>query len=137
MTPENDVITMAAQQDYEGFYKTEMKLRKSLIYPPFCDIALVGFLGMKEEQVHAAAAKFFLKVTEKIQNEYKDEKVIILGPMTARVSKVSNKYRYRLIIKCKNSKNFRKMMSEVLTDVLAGVSNQVSVYIDINPENII
>lgn len=137
MNPENDVITMAAQQDYENFYKTEMKLRKSLIYPPFCDITLVGFLGLKEEKVHAAAAKFFLKVTEKIQKEYKDEKVIILGPMPARVSKVSNKYRYRLIIKCKNSKNFRKMISEVLTEILAEVSNRVSVYIDINPENII
>ncbi len=138
MNPENDVITMAAQQDYESFYKTEMKLRKSLIYPPFCDIALVGFLGIREEKVHAAAAKFFLLVTEKIQKEYKDEKVIILGPMPARVSKVSNKYRYRLIIKCRNSKNFRKMMSEALSEVLsAGASNQVSVYIDINPENII
>ena len=137
MTPENDVINMAANQDYESFYKTEMKLRKMLIYPPFCDIALVGFLGIKEENVHAAASKFFLKITEKIRKEYKDEKVIILGPMTARVSKVSNKYRYRLIIKCKNSKNFRKMMSEVLTEVLSEVSNRVSVYIDINPENII
>ncbi len=137
MNPENDVITMAAKQDYESFYKTEMKLRKSLIYPPFCDIALVGFLGMKEEKVHATASKFFLKVTEKIRKEYKEEKVIILGPMPARVSKVSNKYRYRLIIKCKNSKNFRKMMSEVLTEILAEVSNHVSVYIDINPENII
>lgn len=137
MNPENDVITMAAQQDYENFYKTEMKLRKSLIYPPFCDIALVGFLGVREEKVHATASKFFLKITEKIRKEYKDEKVIILGPMPARVSKVSNKYRYRLIIKCKNSKNFRKMISEVLTEILAEVSNQVSVYIDINPENII
>lgn len=137
MTPENDVINMAANQDYESFYKTEMKLRKMLIYPPFCDIALVGFLGIREENVHAAASKFFLKITEKIRKEYKDEKVIILGPMTARVSKVSNKYRYRLIIKCKNSKNFRKMMSEVLTEVLSDVSNRVSVYIDINPENII
>ena len=137
MTPENDVINMAANQDYESFYKTEMKLRKMLIYPPFCDIALVGFLGIREENVHAAASKFFLKITEKISKEYKDEKVIILGPMTARVSKVSNKYRYRLIIKCKNSKNFRKMMSEVLTEVLSEVSNRVSVYIDINPENII
>lgn len=137
MNPENDVITMAAQQDYENFYKTEMKLRKSLIYPPFCDIALVGFLGAREEKVHATASKFFLKITEKIRKEYKDEKVIILGPMPARVSKVSNKYRYRLIIKCKNSKNFRKMISEVLTEILAEVSNQVSVYIDINPENII
>lgn len=138
MNPENDVIVLASNQDYEGFYKTEIKMRKMLIYPPFCDIALIGFSGIVFDKVHAAASNFFMILTKKLRDEYKDEKVIILGPMPARVSKVSNKYRYRLIIKCKNSKNFRKLMNEALEEFLSVSSNnQVSVYIDINPENIL
>lgn len=58
--------------------------------------------------------------------------------MTARVSKISNKFRYRLILKCKNTKRFRALMNELLkytgTD---RAYHDVSVYIDINPENII
>ena len=138
MNPENEVINMASNQDYESFYKTEMKIRKALIYPPFCDIALVGFVGYKEEKVHATAVKFFLTFTKKIKEEYVDEKVIILGPMAARVSKVSNKFRFRLIIKCKNSKNFRRLLSEVMNEMSQQSGwDSVSVYVDMNPENII
>lgn len=138
MNPENSVITMASNQDYESFYKTEMKLRKKMIYPPYCDIALAGFLGINEEKVHATAVKFFLSLTKKIKTKYKDEKVIVVGPMPARVAKVSNKFRYRLIIKCRNTQNFRKLLAEVLEEIYAESSSKsVSVYIDLNPENIL
>lgn len=138
MNPENEVITMASRQDYESFYNSEIKMRKMLIYPPYCDIALVGFVGINDDKVHAASAKFFQLLRLKLKSEYLNEKVIILGPMPARISKISNKYRYRLIIKCKNSKSFRKMMSEVLDEFnsLSSLSS-VSVYIDINPESIL
>lgn len=138
MNPENSVITMASEQDYESFYNTEIKLRKKMIYPPYCDIALAGFLGINEEKVHAAATKFFLILTKKIKTKYKDEKVIVVGPMPARVAKVSNKFRYRLIIKCRNTQNFRSLIAEVLEELSAESSlKSVSVYIDLNPENIL
>lgn len=138
MNPENEVIEIASKQDYDSFYKTEIMARKMLIYPPYCDICLVGFSGTSEAKVKAAASRFFEILKTKLSNEYKEEKVIALGPMAARVSKISNKYRYRLILKCKNSKIFRKMTGEVLTE-FSGVSTfaNVSVYIDINPENIV
>ena len=138
MNPENEVISFASEQDYDRFYNSEIKMRKMLIYPPYCDIALVGFTGINDDKVHAASAKFFEFMRIKLKGEFKDQKVIILGPMPARISKISNKYRYRLIIKCKNSKMFRKMMSEVLEEYNnSGFANSVSVYIDINPESII
>ena len=33
--PENDVIQIAARQDYDAFFKDELKTRKILIYPPY------------------------------------------------------------------------------------------------------
>ncbi len=138
MNPENEVIDMASKQDYERFYNSEIKIRKMLIYPPYCDIALVGFVGLNDDKVHAASAKFFELLRIRLKSEYKNEKVIILGPMPARISKISNKYRYRMIIKCKNTKSFRKMLSEALDEFNSLSSmNSVSVYIDINPENIL
>ncbi len=136
--PENDVIQIAARQDYDAFFKDELKTRKMLIYPPYCDICLVGFVGENEPKVRVASQKFTDRFKEKLGNEYNDLKIIALGPMTARVSKISNKFRYRLILKCKNTKRFRTLMNELLkytgTD---RAYNDVSVYIDINPENIL
>lgn len=136
--PENDVINIAAQQDYDAFFKGELKTRKMLIYPPYCDICLIGFVGENEPKVRVASQKFTDRLKEKLGGEYNDLKIIALGPMTARVSKISNKFRYRLILKCKNTKRFRALMNELMkytgTD---RAYNDVSVYIDINPENII
>lgn len=136
--PENEVIRIAAEQDYESFFNDELKTRKMLIYPPYCDICLIGFVGENEPKVRAASQKFSDKIKSELLGEYSDQKIIALGPMTARVSKISNKFRYRLILKCKNSKRFRALMSDMLkytgTDRAFG---EVSVYIDINPENII
>ncbi len=138
MNPENEVIEVASRQDYDSFYKTEINARKMLIYPPFCDICLIGFSGTGEAKVKAAANKFFDILKEKLSADYRDEKVIVLGPMSARISKISNKYRYRLILKCRNSKSFRKMTGEVLSDFSSISSfSSVSVYIDINPETIV
>ena len=136
--PENDVIQIAARQDYDAFFKDELKTRKILIYPPYCDICLIGFIGENEPKVRVASQKFTDKLKEKLGGEYNDLKIIALGPMTARVSKISNKFRYRLILKCKNTKRFRALMNELLKYTGSDRAyNDVSVYIDINPENIL
>ena len=136
--PQNDVIQIAAKQDYEAFFEDEIRTRKMLIYPPYCDICLIGFVGENENKVKSASQRFTEILKEKLSGEYNELKIIALGPMAARVSKISNKFRYRLILKCKNSARFREMMSEMLK--VTGSEKAfigVSVYIDINPENII
>ncbi|MBP9988464.1 MAG: primosomal protein N' [Ruminococcus sp.] len=136
--PENEVIEIASRQDYEAFYKTEISMRKMLIYPPYCDICLIGFVGTNEAKVKAASEKFFDFIKEKLKFDYKEQKIIALGPMSARISKISNKFRYRLILKCKNGKLFRKMIGEAITAFSAVSSfGDISVYIDLNPENIL
>lgn len=135
LTPENDIIKLAAKQDYDEFYNTEIRLRKLMIYPPFCDICVVGFSGEDEMKTRVASKCALDKIKELIGGEYKDEKLIVLGPLPARVERVNRKYRYRLIIKCKNTSGFRKMISEILTDFYRDKRfSEVSVYADINPE---
>ena len=138
MNPENDVISLASVQDYEKFYETEIAVRKTLIYPPYCDIVLIGLSGIDEESVRASSAKFFGLISKKIYQSYKDLKIIMLGPMPARIIRVNNKYRYRIILKCKNTKSLRKMLAEVLSEFETAKSKRpVSAFIDINPENIL
>lgn len=136
--PENEVIRLASTQDYESFYNNEFSIRKMLIYPPFCDICLVGFTGLKESNVKLASKKFFEIIKNKLNTDYKLQKLIILGPMPARVSKISNKFRYRIILKCKNNNEFRKMIGECLTEYYSySCFSDTSAYVDVNPENII
>ena len=138
LTPENEIIRLAAKQNYDEFFETEIRLRKGLVYPPYCDLCVVGFTGENETAVKLAARETLDLIKNYAANEYSGEKIIVLGPMPARVAKISEKYRHRLIIKCRNSKRFRQMISDIL--IRTGTDSRfssVTVYADINPDTAI
>lgn len=138
ISPDNEIITLSAAQDYERFYETEILQRKILKYPPYCDLCVIGFSGISKEKTFETANKLFESLKKHVETDYNDLKVIILGPSPCNIPKISNKYRFRLIIKCKNSKRFRELILKLLIE--SGNSakyKNISVFADINPENII
>lgn len=138
ITPENHIIRLAQQQDYDSFYNSEIIIRKALVYPPFCDICSVCFISEKEVEALNCSRDFLKSLSSCVESKYTDEKIIVLGPMPPRLSKINNKYRYRIIIKCKNTKNFRKMISELLIEYGKNKKyNSVTVTADLNPVNLI
>ena len=62
--PDNFTIECVKQQNEEMFYNTEMRLRKQLKYPPFCDIILLGVSGMDEEEVRKVTENLYQKLLE-------------------------------------------------------------------------
>ncbi len=138
ISPDNEIISLSAEQDYEQFYETEILQRKVLKYPPFCDLCVIGFSGTSRENTVEIANLFFEKFKKEIEGDYQDLKVIILGPSPCNIPKINNKYRFRLIIKCKNNKRFRELILKLLVDVQTKAKYKyVNLFADINPENII
>ncbi len=138
LTPENEIIKLAEKQDYDAFYKTEIQMRKLMTYPPFCDLCVVGFSSTDENKTRVASKMFFESFRQTAKEKYSSLKLIVLGPLQPRVSKISGKFRYRMIIKCKNNSEFRSFMSELLVDFGKDTKfNDVSIFADINPESIL
>ena len=132
--PDNDIIELSASQDYESFYETENIIRKSMVYPPYCDICSVTFLSEQYNKSIGGANTFFQMLKDAVTNEYTDVKINVLGPIQPRVNKISNKYRHVLTIKCKNNKRFREMMSKVLAEYMRKTqSGGATAVVDINP----
>ena len=137
LAPENAVIELAAEQDYREFFSTEINIRKGMTYPPYCDLCAVTFVGHGETNVTFAARNFFRLFKEKLLEKYEDEKVVVLGPVAPKIGKISNKYRQRLIIKCKNSVRFRALVSECLKEFSTYKAyNNITVYADMNPDSL-
>lgn len=134
INPYNEVIKYASKQDYHSFYENEIALRKVLTYPPFCDIYSVSFISEDENKAALCAKAFFELLVKLNKEEYSSEKIIVLGPSTAKISKLNNEYRYRLAVKCKNSKIVRKMLNDILNK-LSKIKEYsgVSVSVDLNP----
>ncbi len=133
-SPDNNIIELAKKQDYDSFYEQEILTRKLMIYPPFCDICVISTQSLVRDKAEKTISSIFEKIKKLIENEYKTVKLIILGPSAAAVAKVNNKYRFRMIIKCKNNAEFRKMLKTALESKTAA---DVTVSVDINPETVI
>ena len=132
--PDNDIIELSAAQDYESFYKTESLIRKSMVYPPFCDICSITFSSEQYNKSLACAKAFFEMLKNAVTGDYSDVKINVLGPIQPRVNKISNKYRNVLTIKCKNNKRFREMMSNLLVQYMKNAQNGgATAVVDINP----
>ncbi len=137
VNPQNETIDFASHQDYIGFYNNEIMMRKLMIYPPFCDIYSATFTGENENTVALCSKAFFDRLVFFNNNEYKDIKLVVLGPTAAKISKINNTYRYRLAIKCKNSQRIRQMITKILKDVNKDkVYSKVSISISLNPPDI-
>ena len=97
---------------------------------------MVGFTGTDETVVKTAARNALELLKRHLAGEFKGEKAIILGPMPARVAKVSGKFRYRLIIKCRNTGGMRRLISRLLIETGEDSRfSKVTAYADINPDS--
>ena len=137
--PDNPLIELAEKQDYDAFYNSEILTRRLMIYPPYCDIAAACFSGAERRITVDAARVFFEMLKNAVSSsEFSSVKLVLLGPTAAAVPKVNNHYRYKLIIKYKNSSLFRNMMNSVLSEYSkSAYSRKVSVFVDVNPDSII
>ena len=135
VSPESNILNIASKQDYKAFFKQEMVMRKAMIYPPFCDICVVGFTAY-DEGLTGECAKTFFDMLKNAVGERPEQHIIVLGPLPPRVSKINDCYRQRIIIKCKNSSDFRNMISELLKNIMSDKNyKNVGVFADMNPEN--
>ncbi|MBE6823824.1 MAG: primosomal protein N' [Ruminococcaceae bacterium] len=133
-TPENPIISLGASQNYDAFYNDEIKIRKAMLYPPFAQMCLIGFVCIDSVKTNKAASAFMGLMTKKLNSDFSDIPIRVLGPSAASVPKVNNKYRYKIILKCRNDAKFRQMLSSVLIEFskLKDYSD-VTVYADMHP----
>ena len=132
--PSSSVIALAQSQDYISFYNEEILTRKLMTYPPYCDICMVYAQSIEKNLALQGINEVFERIKGNISGEFIDIKVIILGPCAASVPKINGKYRYRMIIKCKNTKKFRQMIKNAI-DIK--YRRDLTISVDINPETII
>lgn len=137
-TPENSVISLAAQQNYDEFYNSEIKMRKAMLYPPFVDLCVICFFGKNQERILSAAKDFFNMLRKLASKDYSELPLRVLEPSQTTIIKLNNKYRHKLIIKFRNSRRFQELISRLLVWFEKDKKySEVSVYVDVNPDMII
>ena len=131
--PDHYVINLAAEQNYDEFFVQESALRKALLYPPYCDICAVSFSSIMESRVIEGSGFFLELLKEYISANNIKIPLRVLGPSPCTLGRINNRYRYRLIIKCRVSQQFRDMISCCLGGFFAERKfSEVRISADIN-----
>ncbi len=133
-TPENEVLQCAAQQDYQKFYQSEIRMRKLHEYPPFSDLFTLVLSGADESRLLRAGAVLRDAMRSVLQDgTYDGIPVQILGPAPAPVAKVNNRYRYHIYLIAKNQKRIRAFLEYYLKAFSRSAENRgLSLFVNCN-----
>jgi primosomal protein N' (replication factor Y) len=127
-TPRHDVIMLASKQDYDGFYEHEMVFRHALGSPPVRDLLALTASGVDEAAVLYACSRLRGALLSYFRG---DGGIKLLGPAPALVPKVNNRFRYRLLVSCENTKRVRDTIAHTIREFSRDKQGRgVSVYAD-------
>ncbi len=120
MNPDNDMIKLACAQDYETFYQREIRLRKLLVFPPYCDMVIMTLSCRDEKLLQKSVVALSELWQKKCGEDYADVPVISFGPFEAPVYRVDKMYRMRMVVKCRLNKRSRSLFAEMLSTFSSG-----------------
>lgn len=129
--PNSEALRLAGTQDYVLFYEGDVAIRKAVLFPPFCDIALFVISGDDEKETEVSALAFYDALAKRHISENEDLPMKMFGPFNDTLYKLNGRYRKRIIVKFKNSTRSRRMFASVLKEF--SKNRRVLVSIDINP----
>ena len=129
--PENFSIQDAQKQNYQEFYETEIALRKQLKYPPFCDIIIIGFNSLDENEIKKVSNKSYEYLIKKLNNE----KFKIFKPMPSPIDKIQNRFRWRIIIKGNMNEQANEILNDLLKEIYSENYKNTKISVDVNPNS--
>jgi primosomal protein N' (replication factor Y) (superfamily II helicase) len=131
-TPEHYAIELAKDQLYEPFYEAEMQMRRQAGYPPYYYLALVQ---VSHEDV-MVTAEYAARVAQFLR-ERLSFSVSIIGPTTASITRLQNRYRYQCLIKYKIEPNLIPVLLELIQLYRSDwIKKGITLSIDLDPSMI-
>ena len=129
-TPDNFALLAAKNNGYEDFFKTEIKFRQLMNYPPFTDLIAAEFTSDKEETA--------INTAEECRNYLiragLPEAEKIFAPHITDSFKGQSSYRYHILIKCpKDARNKYIYYLTYFGDKIEQDKRGCAMTIDVNP----
>lgn len=131
--PEHYAIELAKVQDYEAFFDTEVEVRKALKYPPFCDIIVAEMSSKNKNELLKVANTIHAYLKDRVINEKFG--VLLYSPVPSPIDKIKDRYRMRIIIKCKYDEKINDLMNGALDTFYNMKVLTARLAIELNPNN--
>ena len=141
--PDHYAITCAAAQDYKSFYEEEILYRELSGYPPVAHMLAVQIYGKEEENVKQLALRLTDVVKSNMdflseqQKEQSENKIQVLGPAPANISRINDIYRYVFYVKHGEYDTLVNVKDRVEETLRQWQPRQLSIQFDFDPVNML
>lgn len=125
--PEQYCIEAVHRQQAEYFYENELLFRRMAKYPPY-SIMLAVLVTSQDKKTGEKGICFLAKQVQK----YGEDKVSVIGPTEAGLSKAKDRYRFIFYLKAKNEETITMIKNE-LEKAGKNLGSTVSIQYDLNP----
>lgn len=130
--PDHQVLKLAITQDYEKFFYSEIALRKAVVFPPFCEIAVFG-ISSRDELLLLSAVKKLSEIYDQLINTYPKITALKFGPFKEGIYKINGLFRQKLVVKYRECAEVRELFSRMISEFLSLGLENVKIEVDINP----
>lgn len=121
--PNHPTIVHAASQDYENFYREEIEVRKTFLYPPFTHLIKLAFSGLSSLKTSQYAQKIRSFLIQRLPPSFE-----ILPVVPSGYAKIKDRFRFQFLIKGENTRPVTEILEKT------PIKNaEVRVAIDIDP----
>ena len=141
--PGNEILRLAARQNYEAFYRSEVSLRKAVSFPPFCSLFALTVSSADEQLCARTAEDAGALLQDRISGrkqpsdpadpDGKEQRIRVYGPYPSGLYRVGNRYRQRILVKYSDSSAVRELLASWLQDALEGCPKEARLEPDANP----
>ncbi len=104
----NEVLQAVANNDYEGFYSSQILEREQFSYPPFSRLIKLTIKHKQPEIINQVSAQFSQLLKQQLGAR-------VLGPETPFVSKIKNFYLRNILVKMEKDKDNEKAIKQFIT----------------------
>ena len=121
--PQSEFVRLLIEHDFNGFMKAELESRVTGHMPPISRMAALIMSGKNDIMVKRA-------MNDIVRNLPKTDRVIVLGPAAAILSKLHNRYRYRIMLIADKQFNMQGYIANMLESLPAKILPDLKVDID-------
>ena len=127
---DNEIIKLAARQDYDAFAKQELLVREELLYPPFTQLLKITIVDRTQNTANVLAQRI-VNYLQTIGVNEPNTDLTVMGPFPGIVEKVRDLYRINILVKSTHMavvKNSLKMSE---------FREMKNVYFDVDPISVV
>lgn len=133
--PDFYALDSAKEQDYEKFFRTEIKARQEFVYPPFTQIIRVILSCDNNNRAEKSVEEIADRLQELIDKYGFSEHVEMLGPSNCVIERINGLYRYQILLKNKLHEKGHKFISQFFKTIK--LPKDIRMAIDVDPIDIL